>query len=374
MCDDLSRKVYCILGMPVDAVEMLSVVRHIESAAASKTPLFISTPNLNFLVNSQSSSDFRETLLLSDLCPADGMSIVLLAWLIGVPINNRVAGCDIFDELKVRRDPARPLKVFIFGGADGVAVAASRALNLEPSGLRCVGTLYPGFGSVDEMSRADIIDEINSSDADLLVASLGATKGQLWLQRNHHYLRVPVRTHLGALVNFEAGKLRRAPGFVQSLGLEWLWRIKEEPHLWRRYWNDGTVLLRLLVTRVLPLTMWTWWFKLRYAHHEQNLVVTQYDCEESITVSLAGSATARYVDTAIATFRDAIAMKKQITVDFSNTRAIDARFLGLLLMLRKKLKDAGAGPVVIGLSPGLRRIFCLNGLEFLLSTDTMTSS
>jgi N-acetylglucosaminyldiphosphoundecaprenol N-acetyl-beta-D-mannosaminyltransferase len=369
MSDDLSREVHCILGMPVDALEMLAVVRRIEAAATSKTPFFISTPNLNFLVSSQSNPEFRETLLLSDLCSADGISIICIAWLIGIPINNRIAGCDIFDALKTQHDCAKPLKVFIFGGAEGVALAASRSLNAEPSGLCCVGAHYPGFGSVDEMSACDIIDSINSSGADLLVASLGAQKGQLWLQRNHHRLRVPVRTHLGALVNFEAGTLKRAPALVQKLGLEWLWRIKEEPHLWRRYWSDGRVLLHLLVTRVLPLAIWIRWLKLTSGRREQDLVITQHNGDESVTVSLAGSATAGHVDKIIAAFRDAIAVKKRIMIDFTDTRAIDARFLGLLLMIRKRLKDDGTGPVLIGLSPKLKRIFRLNGLEFLLSSD-----
>jgi N-acetylglucosaminyldiphosphoundecaprenol N-acetyl-beta-D-mannosaminyltransferase len=297
------------------------------------------------------------------------MSIICIAWLIGIPINNRIAGCDIFDALKTQHDFVKPLKVFLFGGAEGVALAASRSLNAEPSGLCCVGAHYPGFGSVDEMSQCDIIDSINSSDADLLVASLGAQKGQLWLRRNHHRLRVPVRTHLGALVNFEAGTLKRAPGLMQRLGLEWLWRIKEEPHLWRRYWDDGRVLLRLLVTRLLPLAIWTRWLKLKYGRHERDLVITQHHGDGSVTVSLAGPATARYMDKIIAAFRDAIAFKKRLMIDFTDTRAIDARFLGLLLMIRKKLKDDGRGPILIGLSPEMRRIFRLNGLEFLLSSD-----
>jgi len=367
MSDDLSREVYCVLGIPIDAVEMLSVVRRIEVAATSKTPFFISTPNLNFLISSQSDPEFRETLLLSDLCAADGMSIICLAWLIGIPINNRVAGCDIFDALKRERDFVRPLKVFIFGGAEGVAVAASRSLNAEPSGLCCVGAHYPGFGSVDEMSQRDIIDKINSSEADLLVASLGAQKGQLWLQRNHHRLQVPVRTHLGALVNFEAGTLKRAPPLVQRLGLEWLWRIKEEPHLWRRYWSDGRVLLRLLVTQVLPLAILTRWLTLKYGRYEPDLVITHGD--GSVTVSLAGSATFQYMDKITAAFRDAIAKQKRIMIDFSNTRAVDARFLGFLLMVGKRLKDGGMSPVLTGLSPGLRRVFRLSGLAFLLPSD-----
>jgi N-acetylglucosaminyldiphosphoundecaprenol N-acetyl-beta-D-mannosaminyltransferase len=240
-------------------------------------------------------------------------------------------------------------------------------MNAEPRGLYCVGALYPGFVPLDEMSGYEIIDEINSSDADLLVASLGARKGQLWLQRNHLRLRVPVRVHLGALVNFEAGALKRAPALLQRLNLEWLWRIKEEPHLWRRYWHDGGVLLHLLVARVLPLAMWTWWLSVKYGHRERDLAISQHQSDESVIVSLAGAATERYVDKVIAVFRDAIATKKQIIIDFSNTRVIDPRFLGLLLMIRKTVKNDGTSPILIGLSPALRRIFRLNGLGFLLS-------
>src|SRR4051794_6129793 len=69
--DDLEREVYCILGMPIDAVDLETVLGRIDAAARSKAPFLISTPNLNFLVNSRSDAEFRESLLRSDLCPAD---------------------------------------------------------------------------------------------------------------------------------------------------------------------------------------------------------------------------------------------------------------------------------------------------------------
>jgi N-acetylglucosaminyldiphosphoundecaprenol N-acetyl-beta-D-mannosaminyltransferase len=233
----------------------------------------------------QSDPEFREALLQSDLCPADGMPIVWIARLIGVPIRNRIAGSDIFDALKAEHNFAKPLKVFLFGGPEGVAAAARRTLNAEPRGLYCVGSHYPGFGSVDAMSRDDIINEINSSDADFLVVSLGAKHGQSWLKRNQHRLLIPVRAHLGAVVNFQAGTIRRAPPIMRNLGLEWLWRIKEEPYLWRRYWNDGRALLSLLLTRILPLVVWTRWLQLKYGRHGQDLVIRQRLGDDSIMVS-----------------------------------------------------------------------------------------
>jgi N-acetylglucosaminyldiphosphoundecaprenol N-acetyl-beta-D-mannosaminyltransferase len=182
---------------------MRDVLLRIRDAAQGTTPFLISTPNLNFLVNSLSDTSFRESLLRSDLCLSDGMPIVWIARLMGVPIKNRVAGSDVFDAL-VDQSRARPLKVFLFGGAAGVAVAASRALNARSSGVHCVGLLYPGFGTVEEMSHDDIIETLNSSGAELLVVSLGATKGQSWLLHNHDRLKIPVRVHLGADIHLEA--------------------------------------------------------------------------------------------------------------------------------------------------------------------------
>ena len=365
--DDLSRDVYCVLGIPVDALGMLPCVRRIYAAAAGKVPFLVSTPNLNFLVISRSNRDFRESLLLSDLCPADGMPIVWIARLLGIPIKTRVSGSDIFDVLRTERYVGRPLKVFLFGGAKGAVDAACQALNAKPGGVHCVGSFNPGFGSVEEFSCPEIIDKLNSSGADFLVAALGALKGQSWLLRNHHRLTIPVRAHLGAAINFQAGTVARSPSVMRKLSLEWLWRIKEEPYLWRRYWNDGLVLLQLLFTRVFPLVALTWWLRLRYEHHENGLVVKQTNDSEQVIIGLTGTAIVKHVEKAIPAFRSAIATKKQIVVDFSKTCSIDAGFLGLLLMLRKKLKSDGGRPIFEGLSPALKAVFRLNGLEFLLT-------
>jgi N-acetylglucosaminyldiphosphoundecaprenol N-acetyl-beta-D-mannosaminyltransferase len=348
---------------------MQSCLRRIDAAAARRVPFLISTPNLNFLVNSLSDFDFREALLLSDLCPADGMPIVWIARLLGIPIKERVAGSDIFDALKTEHNAAKPLRVFFFGGDPGVAATAAQALNAEPSGLYCVGSLCPDFGSVDSMSQGDIIDKINSSGADFLAVSLGAKKGQSWLQHNYNRLLIPVRTHLGAVINFQAGIVRRAPPIMRKYGLEWIWRIKEEPYLWKRYWNDGKLMLQLLFTRVLPIVMRRWWLTVRYGRHAQDLIITQTDGCKTVTVGLAGSATVRHVKKVIHALRNALATKKQILIDFSNTRDVDSRILGLFLMLRKQLKERGASPMFVGLSPKLEKMFRLNGLGFLLSND-----
>ena len=366
--DDFAREVYGVMGIPIDAVDMASVLRRIGSAAITRQPFLISTANLNFLVNSRADAEFRESLLLSDLCTADGMPIIWIARLLGVPLKERIAGADIFDALKSWHYATRRLKAFLFGGAEGVAAAVCKKLNDEDGTLICAGSHDPGFCSVEAMSTGAIIDEINSSNADFLAAALGAKKGQAWLLRNHDRLLVPVRVHLGATLNFQAGLIKRAPAWLQSSGLEWLWRIKEEPQLWRRYRNDGLALLELILTRIVPILLDCGWNRLRGGQNNQNLTIEQADEHDSVTLSVNGNAIGRHVDGAAASFRNAAAAGKDVRINFTNTRQMDARFLGLLLMLNKHLKKRGLQLGITRPPPRIARIFRQNGFEFLLDS------
>ncbi len=111
----------------------------------------------------------------------------------------------------------------------------------------------PGYGDVDSMSGNEIHAKINAAEADFIIVSLGAAKGQAWIEQNQEHLNAPVIAHLGAVVDFVAGTISRAPGWVSKAGLEWVWRIFSEPSLWRRYWDDGTRLIGLMNRRLGPL-------------------------------------------------------------------------------------------------------------------------
>ena len=363
---NLMRSVYCILGMPIDAVDMATVVRSVDQATNNRTPLLLSTPNLNFLVGSLSDPEFRESLLDSDLCPPDGAPIIWIARLLGLPVKERVAGSDLLDELRGRHPQMGRLTVFLFGGAKGIAEAAARKLNAKSSGLSCVGAMDPGFCDVEQMSKDNIIDALNFSGADFLILALGAKKGQLWLQRNHHRLTIPIKAHLGAAMNFQAGSVSRAPLRLRSWGLEWLWRIKEERYLWRRYRDDALVLLRLLFTHVLPLAVISRWCRSRC---RGSLLIGKTQAGQSVSISLGGVASEDQIVLAIECFEEALTYRKNIVLDLDGLQFIDARFLGLLLMLRKELKARKAKLSFTGVSSSISRIFRLNALEFLLASD-----
>jgi N-acetylglucosaminyldiphosphoundecaprenol N-acetyl-beta-D-mannosaminyltransferase len=363
VADDLSRNVFGLLGIPLDAIDFAALLGALDGAAGTLSPFLISTPNVNFLIKSHRNREFRESLLLSNLCLADGMPLIWLAKILRIPIYERIAGSDLFGRLKSTNSPMRRLKIFLVGGAEGVAATVAAKLNSEQSGLECVGVINPGFGTIEEMSSPEIIETINASEADLIAVFFGAEKAQAWLMHNHHRLRAPLRAQFGATINFEAGTIRRAPHFIRSTGFEWLWRIKEEPYLWRRYWNDGTVLLKLMVTCVLPLAF----DACRRRGEPRDLSINAKQDADSCIIELSGDAVDRHVNRAIDPFRKALVSGKQVVVDISKTRDIDARFFGLFLMARKHLASQGMHLVFAGVSNESRRIFRLNKFEFLLS-------
>lgn len=242
-----------IADLPFDVVDTAEAVNRVCTAIQHQQRLFFSTPNVNFLVMAQEDAAFRQSVLASGLSLADGMPVVWLSRLQGTPLPERVAGSTVFERLRAgagKGTLGRPIKVYFFGGPPGVAETACSVLNAEHAAglghMQGVGAHCPGFGTVDDMSALEVIAAINASGADLLVVSLGAKKGQAWIMHNLDSLKVPVVSHLGAVVNFVAGTVQRAPPRWQRWGLEWLWRIRQEPVLFRRYWSDGQALVRLV--------------------------------------------------------------------------------------------------------------------------------
>jgi N-acetylglucosaminyldiphosphoundecaprenol N-acetyl-beta-D-mannosaminyltransferase len=153
---------------------------------------------------------------------------------------------------------------------------------------------------------------------------------------------------------------------VRAWGFEWLWRIKEERYLWRRYRNDGFVLLRLLLTRVLPLVVISRWQQLRWKHLAQDLLFREAHDDQSIKISLHGAASERNVSKATLRFQEALSSSKDIVIDLSDLLQIDARFMGLLLMLRKELGSRGRKLKLSAVPRAIERIIRLNELGFLL--------
>jgi N-acetylglucosaminyldiphosphoundecaprenol N-acetyl-beta-D-mannosaminyltransferase len=349
--------------LPFDAVNPAGAERRIRAAAANRSPCFLSTPNLNFLIACRSDTAFRDSVIDSDLSIADGMPLIWTARLLGVPIRERVAGSGLVEQM--RKGTSSRLAIYFFGGMEGVAEAACRRLNAEPSGLTCVGYETPGFGSIEDMSGYATIAKINASGADFLLVSLGARKGQAWIQHNRGRISVPVISHLGAALNFVAGTVNRAPAWMQNIGLEWLWRIKEEPMLWRRYLGDGLALIALLLTRVLPLAWYLRWHE-PDASEVASAGMEARESGQDYTICLRGPWTLSNLAPLRDGFSKAVQAEKDIKLEMEDVRYVDCAFVGLVMLLQGHQARHGRKLLVGTLQRPARRAFKYSCAEYLL--------
>lgn len=352
------RNVHCLLGLPFDAIDMPSAILQVRQAASRRESFFLSTPNVNWIVASLHDDSLRHSVARSSLSIVDGMPLVWIAKLLGIPIRARVTGSGLFESL--RRDPTTGMSVFFFGGQPGVAEAACKQLNSESGGLKCAGFDCPGFGTIEEMSTDEHVAKINASAADFVVVALGARKGQAWIERNHGRLAVSVISHLGAVVDFVAGRIRRAPLWAQQSGLEWLWRIKEDPGLWKRYMSDGLVLLRLLLSRVVPLMWFIHWNKPTQPALDA-AAIDLIDDGIEIVVRLRGAWVQENLSPLRELFSTMILAAKNIKIEMDGVTHVDSAFVGLVMLLQSYQKEHDRQLQIVSPRHSVRRIikyFC----------------
>ena len=363
---NFDRKIHVLLGLPFDAVELADAVRLVQTSVSCRRSLFLSTPNLSFLIDCMHDESFRDSVIQSDMSVADGMPLIWIARLLHIPLPERVAGSSMFDSLRV--DPTSKIKVYFFGGPPGIAEKACQQLNENYSDFKCVGYMSPGFGIIEEISSDPIIEHINSSEADFLVVALGAKKGNAWIQRNFFRLTVPVVSHLGAVVSFVAGSVSRSPLWMQRAGLEWLWRIKEEPQLWQRYFVHGVALILLLFFKVLP---YAWYM---YRHRE--LLVDSSTPHVSIeiqagvaVINLQGVCVEHNLEPIRAALKRVVKYGVDIKLNVSEVNHVDNALIGLLMILFGHQQQLGKSLIIVGVTATLRKIFIWNCAQFLLQDE-----
>jgi len=363
---DLERDVWCLLGLIFDAVDMQAAMATIDRHANHKTHGTISTPNLNFLIAALRDQQFRDTVTDSQLSLLDGMPLLWVARLLETGITTKVSGSNLFEQLSGRQLTLdKRLRVFFLGGEEGVACEACNRITITSKGLTCVGFCNPGFGSIAEISSTEILDAINNSKADFLVVALGARKGQMWISKNRLSINVPVVSHLGAVVNFAAGTIKRAPAWMQRSGFEWTWRIIQEPLLWKRYFFDGLGFARLLVTRAIPYAVWRKYSSRRLQN--QSSVCFSVRTELNITIiAIEGNCLHSTIGPLRSAFSKELTRSRRIRLDLSKVPLVDGAFLGLCILLRKHLLANNGEFELCGINYDIERIIRWNCAEYLL--------
>lgn len=363
---DFSRPVYCLQGLVCDVVTMEEATQRLLLSIKEARRCNVVTPNASFLRMIRSDPDFRDAVLASDLSVIDGMPLVWLARALGISAPHRVCGSDLFDAL-MRRSGDRT-SAFFFGATDEVGRRVRERLNAGTSGVRCAGAYAPGFGTIESMSDPRIFCIINQAAPDLLVVSVGARKGLLWLKRNEHLLSSPVICNLGATIHFVAGSIKRAPVFFQRHGLEWLWRIKEEPALWRRYALDLATLISVLVGQILPYLVKRALHKLSAAQPSTPRLQHYHD-ETAEVLKFSGAWTEDNLAPARSGLAAATQRASNLVLDLEGVTFVDASFLGLVLVAYGYQRRMQRGFFLSASSRRIKSMMRLNGCGFLLSPE-----
>lgn len=225
------------MGMlEIDSLTFDEAIDAIDALVASGEGGTVFTPNVDHVVQVEEDPRFRSAYAAARLSLVDGMPVLWASRLLGDPLPQKISGSDLVVPL-MKRARDKKWRVYFLGGADGAAQAAKERLEAEIPGLTIVGTSSPRV-DVDEPAerRAATLAEVKAAKPDLVLVALGAPKQELWSDAVAKELRPAVLIGVGASLDFLAGVVQRAPAWMSDNGLEWLYRLGQEPkRMWKRY-------------------------------------------------------------------------------------------------------------------------------------------
>ena len=238
-----------ILDILIDKIDLAGTMERIESFIQSGRRHQIVTANLDFITIALREPAFKELINSADLVVPDGMPVVWASRFLGNPLTERVTGVELVyhcSEMAAQKN----YSVFLLGGEPGVAVEASKVLCETYEGLKIAGTYSPSFGVWSQQEEEEMVQIIKESAPEFLFVGLGCPKQDYWIQRHKQELGVPVSIGTGCTFDLLAGHSKRAPYWMQNSGLEWLFRLGQEPgRLWKRYLMDLPTLFKIFAWR-----------------------------------------------------------------------------------------------------------------------------
>lgn len=237
-----------LLGCPIDTMGESETVFAIDKAIKSNRQIHHFAVNAAKLVNMRRNPQLRESVVNSDIISADGQSVVWASKLLGRPVTERVSGIDLMTNL-VKLAHGQKYKIFLLGAREEVVLSV---VNLYGRlyGKEIIGGYRNGYYKEEE--EAEVADQIAGSGAQMLFVAMSSPKKELFLSRYKAVLGVPFIMGVGGSFDVISGRTRRAPRWMQISGLEWLYRVSQEPgRLWKRYLTTNCVFLYLVTKEKL---------------------------------------------------------------------------------------------------------------------------
>ena len=214
-----------VLGAPLDPITLEEALARVDEAVATRRPMLNASLNAAKVVRMQHDTELREAVAGCELVTADGQPVVWAARLLGHHVPARVNGTDLMEHLLAHGEE-RGYSVFLLGSRPETLAGARAEIERRYPRLRIAGTHHGYFSATDE---AEVVERIAAARPDILFVALETPQKELFQARHRDALGVPFTMGVGGSVEVLAGKRRRAPRWAQRAGLEWLFRLGQEP-------------------------------------------------------------------------------------------------------------------------------------------------
>src|SRR3954447_20418506 len=225
-----------VLGVPLALTDYAGTLDWIDAAVERGHRGYLCVAAVHTVMACQEDPELRRAVLGADFTVPDGTPLVWALRLLGHPIENRVYGPDLM-EAACARAARTDRRFYLYGGRNPGALARlARQLRLRHPGLQIVGGHVPPFRALTPAEEAAVAADINRSGADVVWVGIGVPKQEKWMAAMRDRLTAPVLVGVGAAFDFHAGLIPQAPAWLQRYGMEWAFRLAQEPRrLWRRY-------------------------------------------------------------------------------------------------------------------------------------------
>lgn len=236
------------MNTEIDNLNMHETLMAIDRIISKDRSAYVVTPNVDHIVQLETDKELQDVYKNASLILTDGKPLIWISKWYGTPIKEKISGSDLFP-LICKLAARKGYRMFFLGAAEGVAAEAAKNLKRRYKNLEVVGTYSPPYGfehNPNELKK--IQDMITNVKPHILIVGLGCPKQEKFMYHHCKELNVPISFGLGASFDFEAGKIKRAPKWMADHGLEWLFRITQDPkRLAKRYLVDDRKIVRLAI-------------------------------------------------------------------------------------------------------------------------------
>ncbi len=225
------RQAVNILNVEIDNLSMQEFLAQLDRGV-------VYTPNVDHLMKLQHDSAFVAAYQQADYRVCDSQVLLYAAKFLGDPIKAKISGSDLFPQFCDYHANNDAIKIFLLGGAAGIAAQARDRINQRTGREIIVAAHSPSFGfEKNPRECLELVQMIRRSSANVLVVGVGAPKQEIWITKHRHMLpTIDIFLAVGAAIDFEAGNKPRSPAWMSKLGIEWIHRLMSEPQrLWKRY-------------------------------------------------------------------------------------------------------------------------------------------